>query len=80
MTIEEVEDLVRQLTAVAHKLEARAAKQSIQEAFQQLHAYADEYRYRQLNDRSEKNSLAHDLFRSNGIDIVGLPHVRGPSL
>jgi hypothetical protein len=42
MTIEEVEDVVLALTAVAEKLEADAAKQSIQEAFMQAHAYADE--------------------------------------
>jgi hypothetical protein len=79
MTIKEVEDLIRQLTAVADKLEARAAKQSMQEAFLQLHAYADD-RYRRLKERSGDDSPAHDLFRSNGIDIVGLPHRRGPSL
>jgi hypothetical protein len=42
MTIEEVEDVFRALTAVAEKLETREAKQSIQEAFIQAHAYADE--------------------------------------
>ncbi|MDR3489166.1 MAG: hypothetical protein P4M05_30235 [Bradyrhizobium sp.] len=42
MTIEEVEDVVRALTAVAEKLETGAAKQSIHEAFMQTHAYADE--------------------------------------
>jgi hypothetical protein len=44
MTIEEVEDVVRALTAVAEKLETGEAKQSIQEAFMQTHAYADEMR------------------------------------
>lgn len=42
MTIEEVEDVVRALTAVAEKLETGAAKQSIHEAFMQTLAYADE--------------------------------------
>ena len=42
MTIKEVEDVIRALTAVAEKLEAGEAKQSIQEAFMQAHAYADE--------------------------------------
>jgi len=77
MTIEEIEDLVRQLTAVADKLEARAAKQSIQEAFLQAHAYADEYRYLRLKDRSGNDRLAHDLFRSN-MDILAPPRESGP--
>jgi hypothetical protein len=42
MTIEEVEDVVRALSAVAEKLEAGAAQQSIQEAFIQARAYAGE--------------------------------------
>jgi len=44
MTIEEVEDLVRALTAVMDHLEASAAKQSMQEAFMQVRAYAGEPR------------------------------------
>jgi hypothetical protein len=42
MTIEEVEDVVRALTAVMENLEASAAKQSMQEAFVQVRAYAAE--------------------------------------
>jgi hypothetical protein len=42
MTIEELQDVVRALTAVAEKPETSEAKQSIQEAFMQAHAYADE--------------------------------------
>jgi len=42
MTIEEVEDVVRALTAVMKNLEASAAKQSMQEAFVQVRAYAAE--------------------------------------
>jgi hypothetical protein len=40
MTIEEVEDVVQALTAVVENLEASAAKQSMQEAFVQVRAYA----------------------------------------
>jgi hypothetical protein len=42
MTTEEVEDVARALTAVAENLEAGAAKQSMQEAFTQVRAYAGE--------------------------------------
>ena len=42
MTSDEVEDVVRALTAVAENLEAGAAKQSMQEAFTQVRAYAGE--------------------------------------
>jgi hypothetical protein len=42
MTIDEVEDVVRALTAVAENLEAGAAKQSMREAFTQVRAYAGE--------------------------------------
>jgi hypothetical protein len=42
MTIEEVEDVVRALIAVAEKLETGEAKKSIREAFLQTQAYADE--------------------------------------
>jgi hypothetical protein len=44
MTIEEVEDIVRALTAVVEHLEASAAKQSMREAFVQVRAYAGELR------------------------------------
>jgi hypothetical protein len=40
MTAEEVEDVVRALTKVEETLEASAAKQSMQEAFMQVRAYA----------------------------------------
>jgi hypothetical protein len=40
MTTEEVEDVVRALTVVVENLEAGAAKQSMQEAFMQVRAYA----------------------------------------
>jgi hypothetical protein len=52
MTTEEVEDVVRALTAIAEKLEASSAKQSIKEAFLQVHAYADEHLPSQVKDRS----------------------------
>jgi hypothetical protein len=42
MITEEVEDVARALTAVAENLEASAAKQSMQEAFTQVRAYAGE--------------------------------------
>jgi hypothetical protein len=44
MTIEEIEDVVRALIAVVENLEASAAKQSMQEAFIQVRAYAGETR------------------------------------
>ena len=44
MTTEEVEDVVRALTTVVENLEADAAKQSMQEAFMQVRAYAGETR------------------------------------
>ena len=40
MTAEEVEDVVRALTAAVENLEAGGARQSMQEAFTQLRAYA----------------------------------------
>lgn len=40
MTTEEVEDVVRALTTVVKNLEAGPAKQSMQEAFTQVRAYA----------------------------------------
>jgi hypothetical protein len=40
MTIEEVEDVVRALTTVVENLEASSARQSMQEAFTQVRAYA----------------------------------------
>jgi hypothetical protein len=49
MTTEEVEDVVRALTAVGENLEASAAKQSMQEAFVQVRAYAGESRPRGPN-------------------------------
>jgi hypothetical protein len=42
MTIEEIEDVVRALIAVAEKLETGEAKKSIRDAFLQTQAYADE--------------------------------------
>jgi hypothetical protein len=42
MTIEEIEDVIWALTAVAEKLETGDTKQSIQEAFMQTRAYAGE--------------------------------------
>jgi len=65
MTIEEVEDVVRALTAVAEKLETSEAKQSIQEAFTQTHAYANEMLAPRINDRSENDRPKHGLFRLN---------------
>jgi hypothetical protein len=44
MTNEEVEDVVRALTAVVENLKASGAKQSMQEAFVQVLAYAGERR------------------------------------
>ncbi len=44
MTTEEVEDVVHALTAVVENLEASGAKQSMQEAFVQVRAYAGEMR------------------------------------
>jgi hypothetical protein len=41
MTTDEIEDVVRALTAAVEKLEADAARQSMQEAFMQMRAYAD---------------------------------------
>lgn len=40
MTAEEVEDVVRALTAAVENLETGGARQSMQEAFMQLRAYA----------------------------------------
>jgi hypothetical protein len=51
MTIEEVEDVVRALTAVVENLEASAAKQSMQEAFMQVRAYAGERKPREPTSR-----------------------------
>ena len=47
MTIEEVEDVVQALNAVVENLEVSAAKQSMQEAFMQVRAYAGESRPRE---------------------------------
>jgi hypothetical protein len=44
MTTEEVEDVVRALTTVVENLEASSARQSMQEAFTQVRAYAGEMR------------------------------------
>jgi hypothetical protein len=38
MTTDEIEDVVRALTAAVEKLEASAARQSMQEAFMQMRA------------------------------------------
>ena len=62
MTTDEVEDVVRALTAVAENLEADAAKQSMQEAFMQVRAYAGETRapareHRPGNDRPAPDRL-----------------------
>ncbi len=40
MTTEEIEDVVRALTTAVDNLEAGAARQSMQEAFMQVRAYA----------------------------------------
>jgi tRNA G37 N-methylase TrmD len=40
MTIEEIEDVVRALTTVMDNLETSSARQSMQEAFLQVRAYA----------------------------------------
>jgi hypothetical protein len=53
MTIEEVEDVVRALTAVVENLEASAAKQSMQEAFMQVRVYAGESKPREPNRRAK---------------------------
>jgi hypothetical protein len=47
MTVEEVEDIVRALTVVVENLDADASKQSMQEAFTQVRAYAGETRARE---------------------------------
>jgi hypothetical protein len=44
MTTEQVEDVIRALTAVVENLEPCEAKQSMQEAFMQVSAYAAETR------------------------------------
>jgi hypothetical protein len=49
MTTEEIEGVVRALTAVVENLEADAAKQSMQEAFLQVRAYAGESKPREPN-------------------------------
>lgn len=41
MTTDEIEDVVRALTMAVENLEAGAARQSMQEAFMQVRAYAD---------------------------------------
>jgi hypothetical protein len=61
MTIEEVEDLVRALTAVMDHLEASAAKQSMQEAFMQVRAYAGEPRALAGEDRSSNDALKRSI-------------------
>jgi hypothetical protein len=58
MTIEEVEDVVRALTAVAEKLEPGEAKLSIQEAFMQAHAYADERAGTRYSERLHRQRQA----------------------
>jgi hypothetical protein len=51
MTIEEVEDVVRALNAVVKHLEARGAKQSMQEAFLQVRAHGATARETSLRQR-----------------------------
>ena len=51
MTIEEVEDVIWALIAVAEKLETGEAKQSIREAFKQTRAYAYECWHPRVKDR-----------------------------
>jgi hypothetical protein len=77
MTIEEVEDVVRALTAVAEKLEASAAKHSIQEAFMQAHAYADEMLAFASNHRCGDDGPKHGLFRSNNAKALVRSHEDG---
>jgi len=57
MTTEEVEDVARALTAVVENLEASAAKQSMQEAFMQVRAYAGENKPREPTTRSDRLNL-----------------------
>jgi hypothetical protein len=63
MTIDEVEDVVRALTAVVENLEAGAAKQSMQEAFMQVRAYAGETRAPAGKGRSGNDRPKPDLLR-----------------
>jgi hypothetical protein len=77
MTIEEVEDVVRALTAVVEKLEASAAKQSIQEAFMQAHAYADEMLASASIHRRGNDGTKHGLFRSNNAEVLVRSHEDG---
>jgi hypothetical protein len=74
MTIEEVEDVVRALTAVAEKLEASAAKQSILEAFMQAHAYADEMLASASNHCCGNDGPKHGLLRSNNAEVLVRSH------
>jgi hypothetical protein len=70
MTIEEVEDVIRALIAVAEKLETGAAKQSIREAFMQTRAYADECWQPRVKDRCGNDRPKHDVFRLNSSDVL----------
>jgi len=58
MTTEEVEDVVRALTTVVENLEADAAKQSMQEAFMQVRAYAGETRSSAREHRPQRQARA----------------------
>jgi hypothetical protein len=58
MTTEEVEDVARALTAVAENLEAGAAKQSMQEAFTQVRAYAGEKTWAPAMERPPRQRQA----------------------
>jgi hypothetical protein len=44
MSAEEIEGVVRAMTTVVQNLEANVARQSMQEAFMQIRAYADTMR------------------------------------
>jgi len=61
MTIEEVEDVLRALTAVAEKLETGVAKQSMQEAFMQVCAHAGETRAPREKDNSGNDRLKRSI-------------------
>jgi hypothetical protein len=61
MTAQEVEDVVRALTKVVENLETGPARQSMQEAFMQVRAYADETRVPASERPSGNGRLKSDL-------------------
>jgi hypothetical protein len=68
MTSDEVEDVVRALTAVAENLEASAAKQSMREAFTQVRAYAGEMWVPVMERPPRQRQVRPDLFRLDVLD------------